>query len=219
MIKTHNKTGLKYLCQTKRKNPFKYIGSGVKWKKHLDKHGREITTEIIGIYETKEELKKMGIYYSNLWNVVDSEEWANLKLEEGDGGDTSHTPGWKNGMLTRRTYKGNQNPNYGKTGTWAGKVGPMKDMTWFNNSINQILCKECPEGYTKGRIKYKCNHCDKEVNSLNKKWHFDYCNNNPNKKYRESHLTGLLWWNNGIIEKKSKESPGDDWIKGRKCVQ
>lgn len=34
----------------------------------------------------KPELKLWGIYYSELWNVVENEKWANLKPETGDGG-------------------------------------------------------------------------------------------------------------------------------------
>lgn len=84
-VKTHNKTGLKYLGQT-RQDPNIYTGSGKYWKLHLLKHGVDHLTEIL--YETndKDDLKKWGLYYSILWNVVDSNEWANLKPESGDGG-------------------------------------------------------------------------------------------------------------------------------------
>ena len=85
-VKTHNKTGLKYLGQTSAKDPHKYSGSGVYWKLHLKKHGYDYTTEILKECQSKEELKNLGTYYSNLWNVIESEEWANLKIEQGDGG-------------------------------------------------------------------------------------------------------------------------------------
>lgn len=87
-LKTHNKTGLKYLGHTK-KDPTKYLGSGVYWLKHLAIHGNDVSTEVIKTCYTKQEVKESGIYYSKLWCVVESDEWANLKLEEGDGGDTS----------------------------------------------------------------------------------------------------------------------------------
>ena len=40
-VKTHRKTGLKYLGKTK-KDPFVYQGSGVHWKNHLNKHGYDV---------------------------------------------------------------------------------------------------------------------------------------------------------------------------------
>ena len=88
MVKTHNITGLKYLCQTKRKDPHKYLGSGLHWERHLNKHGKDITTEIIRECQSKDELKEWGIHYSEEWNVVESDEWANLKPESGNGGTT-----------------------------------------------------------------------------------------------------------------------------------
>ena len=45
-VKTHNKTGLKYLGKTS-KNPHSYLGSGVDWKTHLKENGIEHFTEII----------------------------------------------------------------------------------------------------------------------------------------------------------------------------
>jgi hypothetical protein len=86
MIKTHTKTGLKYLCQTKRKDPFKYTGSGLYWGAHLNKHGTDITTVILQKCYSKTSLKSWGLFYSKLWDVVKSKQWANLKPEEGQGG-------------------------------------------------------------------------------------------------------------------------------------
>jgi hypothetical protein len=88
-IKTHNKTGLKYLGITTSTDPHKYTGSGRDWKKHLALHGKDYTTEILQKCHLKEEVRKWGLYYSNLWNVVESEKWANLKVEVGDGGELS----------------------------------------------------------------------------------------------------------------------------------
>lgn len=85
-VKTHLITGLKYLGQTTAKDPHKYSGSGTYWKLHLEKHGYLYNTEILKECKSKDEIKDWGIYYSNLWNVVDSDEWANLTPESGDGG-------------------------------------------------------------------------------------------------------------------------------------
>ena len=94
-VKTHNKTGLKYLGKTVCKDPHKYPGSGTVWIRHLKKHGYDYTTEILLETDNKEELVTQGIYYSNLWNIVESTEWANLKKESGDGG----------GLVGRRILK------------------------------------------------------------------------------------------------------------------
>lgn len=84
-VKTHNKTGLKYLGTTKQ-DPYKYVGSGIRWRNHLKKHGIDISTEILCESLDASYIRQQGIYYSQLWNIVDSQEWANLKIEEGDGG-------------------------------------------------------------------------------------------------------------------------------------
>jgi hypothetical protein len=84
-VKTHNKTGLKYLGFTKNTDPHKYPGSGLYWTNHLNLHGRDYSTEILFESDNKSEITEKGIYYSNLWNVVTSSDWANLKPETGDG--------------------------------------------------------------------------------------------------------------------------------------
>lgn len=84
-VKTHEITGLKYLGQTKS-NPYEYEGSGITWVQHLKEHGKFIKTEIIKECNTKQELKYWGKYYSKLWNVVESNEWANRVIEAGGGG-------------------------------------------------------------------------------------------------------------------------------------
>jgi hypothetical protein len=87
-IKTHNKTGLKYLGKTVQ-DPFTYKGSGKRWINHIKKHGNDVTTEIVGTYETIDNFRLDSVIISEKYNIVNSEEWANLRLETGDGGDTS----------------------------------------------------------------------------------------------------------------------------------
>lgn len=87
MIKKCMSTGLKYLCKSSgNKDPIKYKGSGIRWTNHIRKHNSYIITCILGIYNTKEELREAGLYYSKLYNVVEDYNWANLTEEKGDGG-------------------------------------------------------------------------------------------------------------------------------------
>ena len=88
-VKTHNKTGLKYLGKTTQTDPHKYTGSGTRWLRHLRKHGYDYRTEILLECSNELELKYWGIYYSDLWNVAENNNWANLKTEEGHGGNHS----------------------------------------------------------------------------------------------------------------------------------
>lgn len=84
-LKTHNDTGVKYFGMTKQ-DPFTYMGSGKRWRNHLFKHGNNVSTEIIFESYDKQEISDAGILYSKLWDIVNSVQYANLKIEEGDGG-------------------------------------------------------------------------------------------------------------------------------------
>ena len=90
-VKTHKKTGMKYLGKTTQADPHAYPGSGKDWKAHLKEHGVEYSTEILHECTSNKELAEWGRHYSELWNIVKSTEWAN-KIPETGGG-----PGWKSG--------------------------------------------------------------------------------------------------------------------------
>jgi hypothetical protein len=96
--------GLKYLGKT-TKDPSKYIGSGKIWLRHLKKHGistDEIKTEILFETDNLEEFKIKSKEISIKLNIVESEEFANLKMEEGDGGDTSKHINYDNPVFHKK---------------------------------------------------------------------------------------------------------------------
>lgn len=105
LIKTHNKTGLKYLCKTERENWEEYPGSGTHWRKHLRKNGRNISTQLLFETEDKLEFRKIAKEYSSKFDVVNNPEWANLVPEEGDGGDTVSGYTWITDGLDDRYLK------------------------------------------------------------------------------------------------------------------
>lgn len=94
MVKTHNETGLKYLCMTRKKDYINYSGSGKIWVPHLEKHGYNYSTELLFETKDKEEFRRVALEYSNNFNVVESTCWANLRDEQGDGGDTVSNKMW-----------------------------------------------------------------------------------------------------------------------------
>ncbi len=79
--------GLNYLGKTVN-NPFIYKGSGKIWKLHLKKHNiksEDIKTIILFESFDLNEIKEKGLYYSDLYNIVESDDWANLIPESGEG--------------------------------------------------------------------------------------------------------------------------------------
>jgi len=85
-VKTHRKAGLKYLGITSKIDPYSYSGSGTRWTRHLKKHGYDFTTTVIGTFTNKRDLKRVGLFWSTVWDVIKSPEWANLTEEAGYGG-------------------------------------------------------------------------------------------------------------------------------------
>jgi|688.fasta_scaffold82568_4 hypothetical protein len=127
--KTHTITGLKYLGYTKN-DPHLYQGSGIVWIRHIKKHGYNVTTEVLCECVTKSEIKDKGRYYSILWNVAGSDDWANLKMEEADGGDMSHSEKW---ILSRKDPK--------LKVIWAekakGNTNVRGSKWWYNSTTNE----------------------------------------------------------------------------------
>lgn len=87
-IKTHNKTGLKYFGKTKNEDYHSYMGSGTYWGNHIKKHGYDVTTELYGAFSDDDVANCLAaaLEFSVTNNIVESDEWANLKLETLDGG-------------------------------------------------------------------------------------------------------------------------------------
>lgn len=175
LVKTAVPTGLKYLCKCiDSKDPHHYSGSGVYWRKHLKKYNCTWTTQILGHFTSKEQLREAGLYYSKLWDVDTSEEWANYIPEMGDGGPTVKNkirifneetknqkvvdnvndipPGWKRGCLK---WKKNKN---GIEKTRLAHIGKKRSMETRNNMKNAVR---------KDRIRLKCELCDKFLTPQN----------------------------------------------------
>jgi hypothetical protein len=213
--KTHNVTGLHYLGKT-IKDPFTYKGSGIYWTRHLEKYGNTVSTLILKECETNEELGYWGLYYSELWDIVESDEWANLMPETGDGGDTSNTP------------------NYIKQKPTMGKC--LIGTQFWNNGINEKRSKTCPgDDYVIGRLpfnnigsiigankqrgKYWINNGELEMMiSHSETIPNGYVNGrleSPKKGKVNTHTTGTKWWNNGTKSTMATECPGPQWTIGR----
>ena len=86
-IKTHNITGLMYFGITHKEDVHKYRGSGKYWKNHIKKHGYDVTTSLVFQTGSQEEATLFCEEFSTLRNIVQSDEWANLIVENGFTGN------------------------------------------------------------------------------------------------------------------------------------
>ena len=129
--------GLRYLGKT-IKDPNTYLGSGKIWKRHIKKHNftvDDIETEIVFETNNVDELIKKGIELSNLYNIVESKEWANLREEAGDGGDTSKFIDFSNPSF--------HNPNRSKhLNIWLNEVTEEERKKILRDRISKVDFEE-----------------------------------------------------------------------------
>lgn len=121
-VKRHNITGLKYFGKTTRTDPYKYLGSGSYWRRHINKHGKDIETISVWSFDIIEEATKFALQFSTDNNIVESELWANLIPEDAAHGGLKgfkHTPESRTKMS--ESSKGNQH-RVGKYHTAETKI-------------------------------------------------------------------------------------------------
>ena len=109
-----------------------YKGSGVYWKRHMRKHGRDIEVGLLGVYFDKERCLAAAEQFCEEHQISSSPEWANLIPENGlDGapmgeahpmfGKPSPCIGQKRPWVGK---KGSDNPMWGKPGAMLGIPKP-----------------------------------------------------------------------------------------------
>lgn len=83
-LKQCNHCGLKYFGRTEKKDPIKYLGSGKLWRAHIKKHGKHnVNTISLWEFNTQENCTNFALEYSKSYNIVESNEYANLCIEDG----------------------------------------------------------------------------------------------------------------------------------------
>lgn len=85
-IKQHSVTGKLYFGKTIR-DPIKYSGSGTYWSPHIKKHGYDrVETLWYCLFYDEDTIKEFALMCSEMWNIVKSDDWANLIPENGIDG-------------------------------------------------------------------------------------------------------------------------------------
>lgn len=220
-VKECEHCGLKYFGKTIKTNPFSYYGSGLRWKKHYKKYGKEkIKTIEIYPFDDIKEAKEFALNFSIKNNIIKSKKWANLINENGEDGFPEKE---ENPMFNSKRF-GNKNPFYGKTHNFETKKiikekrkhqiitketkkkmsEKQKNSIWINNKlIEKTIFKfeKIPEGFVVGRKPF------------NKKWKELISKNlgkNKGKKYYNDGIKNYLCleensnptWSKGMIKRK-----------------
>lgn len=201
-IKRHRKTGMLYFGKTTRTDVHKYLGSGKYWIRHISMYGKD-DVETIWISEPftdKEELQEFALAFSELFNIVESDEWANLQEENGlDGGLPGHAISEEKKQRISQSMKGISRPPESYAKSVANRPDDMgrrisegklksnykaSSETRAKLSTARTGAKASAESRSKrsDRMKSKpikmsvCPHCGKEGNFIAMaRWHFDNC--------------------------------------------
>lgn len=193
-LKTHNKTGLKYIGKTCKKDVHAYPGSGKHWQNHLKKHGYDYRTEILFQSEDQKEFSKVCLEYSKKWNVKESIDFANMKPE--DGYDGGALPGKDHPLFGRKRPRqsllmtGENNPakrkehkenHHTKSDSWKRtqrerwkENNPMFDPK-VRHKVSEKLKGPRPTA-RKPKNKIQCKYCDAMIAPhLLNRWHNENC--------------------------------------------
>lgn len=175
--KTHNITGLQYLGYTKSVTPHRYKGSGKEWSEHIKLHGYNVTTEILLETSDKKEIARYGRFYSNLWDVVKSKEWANCIPETTSGGNGIFTEEARKkahsieAQKKRHATRIERGIPYNTTETIAKQVKTRIERGTLNTITPESILKRTEtrkrNGSNSNNIKMICEHCQKTVGKPN----------------------------------------------------
>lgn len=199
-IKRHNVTGLMYFGKTIKPNPDKYTGSGKYWLKHLKKHGKDISTIFFEKFDNKEDLIEFAEFFSEEFDIINSDKWANLVAESGLDGwtKTIGMTGKRHSVETRlkmsAAQSGENNPSFGKKGINSPSFGRIhtpeerlkmcrpvseNNPNYGSKRSDEVKLKMSIAMKGKKKINFKqieCPHCGKIGKmAIIKRWHFNRC--------------------------------------------
>lgn len=160
-VKTHNETGLKYFGYTESENPHEYRGSGKKWKRHIKKYGYDVTTKIIFSSEDRDITKQKALFYSEFFDIVISNEWANLTIEQLEGGFThiNNSEEIRKKATEKKRLNGwfaaDKNPMFGKKHSEDVKKKHSERMAGSNNpNYNKKLSESTKKKMSESKKQY-----------------------------------------------------------------
>lgn len=204
-IKKCGHCDLKYFGMTTGEDPIKYKGSGSVWKAHLRKHRcrDQVVTLFCKLFTDKNKCIRFSKLFSRIANIVKSNSWANLIVEDGINNGIS-SPNITDEMRKKmsQSHTGTKHSLERCNNISAALIGKPKSEEHRNrNSVAQKNRKDSPgrgkkiSEANKGKIVSKetgdkisaalrgkqkpvteCPYCKKiGASGIMKRWHFENC--------------------------------------------
>lgn len=137
--------GIKYFGKTVKENVSSYRGSGKIWKDRIKKYGpaNVKTVWVSDWFTDPEELVDFALLFSELHDIVNSDEWANYRAETGlDGGFTSNAFNSPDAISKRsKAQAGVSCPQRGR----KGKPSKLKDVPKSEQTKQKMRKPKSPE--------------------------------------------------------------------------
>lgn len=177
-VKQHDITKIMYFGKTTRDDVVSYLGSGIRWTNHIKKHGVEHvkTLWISKPFTDTDDLIEFAQFFSEEFDIVNSDKWANLVMENGVTGGAIRT----GAILTESTKQKIREKSLGRVVTEKTRHKMSLAHVGKRQTEKQ---REAMRNYNKSRVlpKLECPHCFKTGSYVAMhRWHFDNCRSKEN---------------------------------------
>ncbi len=163
-IKQHTITWKLYFGKTTSVDPIKYHGSGLHWGPHIKVHGREhVVTLWYCLFTDQAECTKFALEFSEKMDIVKSDQWLNLIIEDGLG-----SRGKKGIKRSAETCA--------KMRARSPRASSLNHISKNSEHVKKMRAASIISPNHVSKCQVKCPYCSKEgLKMIMKRWHFNNC--------------------------------------------
>jgi hypothetical protein len=142
-IKQCSHCRLKYFGKTSRKEIEKYIGSGKRWKNHLKKYNANSMHLWNSDWYYDTSISRFALKFSKMNKIVESKNWANLKVEDGLEGGWDNIVWDNERRMNKSLQRKNMNTLVDKDGnTFFGYMTEIDYINVFPTRYNKVYVRD-----------------------------------------------------------------------------
>jgi len=188
-------------------DPISYKGSGTYWLRHIRKYGNDVTTIWCQLFNDKDSLTSYALHFSESNNIVQSDEWANLRPENGiDGIPKGSIPKNKGIPRTQQVKDavskankgrlvGENNPMYGKPRVDLVERNKLPKRWVTDGNVDKLILREEESIFLKNGWKIGRANIDRDalrVSGSKNKGRISPLKGKKGRRYR--------WVTNGMVD-------------------